>query len=129
MKKVLPLLILCQVILLGCGPSLSTIQSTNRINLNKISLGMTKKEVLDIMGTTTIKIGDGSLLSSPYRSETLFENGKNYEIHFFYTDLKKEDGVITDDELTPVVYFEGKVCGYGWFYLKDNIKKYQISIK
>ena len=39
------------------------------------------------------------------------------------------DGSITDDELTPVVYLDGKVVGYGWSYLKDNIKKYQFDIR
>jgi hypothetical protein len=105
------------------------IQSTNRSNLNKISIGMTKSDVLNIMGTTTIRSEDGTMINSPFRSETTTQNGLNYEIHFFYTDTKKMDGSITDDELTPVVYLDGKVVGYGWSYLKDNIKKYQFDIR
>ena len=120
------------LLLTGCAiayPSLQQIQSTNRSNLNKISLGMTKVQVLEIMGTTTITSVDGTMINSPFRSETTAQNGLNYEITFFYTDTKKADGSITDDELTPVVYFEGKVVGYGWSYLKDNIKKYQLDIR
>jgi hypothetical protein len=45
--------------------------------------------------------------SNPFRSETTTQNGLNYEIQFFYTDTKKSDGSITDDELTTVVYLDG----------------------
>jgi hypothetical protein len=81
------------------------------------------------MGTKTISSFEGSIINSPYRSETTTHNGINYEIHFFYTDTKKSDNSITDDELTPVVYLNGKVVGYGWSYLKENIKKYQLDIR
>ncbi len=128
-KKNLLIFILIQSLLVSCGPTLEMIQSTNRSNLNKISLGMTKSEVLNIMGTKTISSFEGSIINSPYRSETTTHNGINYEIHFFYTDTKKSDNSITDDELTPVVYLNGKVVGYGWSYLKENIKKYQLDIR
>jgi hypothetical protein len=128
-KKILLIVILIQSLLVSCGPTLEMIQSTNRSNLNKISLGMTKSEVLNIMGTKTISSFEGSIINSPYRSETTTHNGINYEIHFFYTDTKKSDNSITDDELTPVVYLNGKVVGYGWSYLKENIKKYQLDIR
>ncbi len=129
MKKLILLILTFQAILIGCAPTIQQIQSTNRSNLNRISLGMTKSQVLDIMGTQTVKTAEGYIINSPYRSETTSQNGLNYEIHFFYTDTKKNDGAITDDELTPVVYFEGKVSGYGWNYLRDNIKKYQLDIR
>ena len=128
-KKILLVVILFQLLLVSCGPTLEMIQSTNRSNLNKISLGMTKSEVLNIMCTITISSCEGLYMNSPYRSETTNHNGIDFEIHFFFTDTKKSDNSITDDELTPVVYLNGKVVGYGWSYLKENIKKYQLDIR
>ena len=129
MKKNILYIIVFQLLLISCGPSLELVKSTNRSNLNKISLGFTKSEVLNIMGTSTIKTSDGTIVTSPFRNETMNENGKSYEILFFYTDTKKTDGVITDDELTPIVFNDNKVVGFGWSFMKDNIKKYQIDIR
>ena len=132
MKKNIIYIIVIQLLLISCGPSLFLIQSQNRTKLNQISLGLTKREVLDIMGTTTNKVSNGQnwiYLTSPYKTETMIENGRNYEILFFYSDTKKQDGVISDDELTPIVLLDNKVVGFGWSFMKDNIKKYQIDIR
>ena len=128
MKKTL-LILLINLILVGCGVSSDYVRTQNKNNLNKISLNMSKSKVLDIMGTENFKQSDGTNITNPFRSETFNENNKTYEVLFYYTDFKKSDGVITDDELTPIVFFDGKVVGYGWLYLKDTIKRYQIDIR
>lgn len=128
MKYILLLHLSFLIILTSCRPSIELVKSTNRNNLNKISLGMTKSEVIKIMGTITITMNNGIIVTNPYRSETMNENDKNFEILFYYTDTKKEDGVITDDELTPIVIYENKVVGYGWRFLKDNVKRYQLQL-
>jgi hypothetical protein len=57
------------------------------------------------------------ILSNPYRSETrlLYEGDEPQliVIHWHYTDLKENDGRITDDELTPVVFMNDRVVGWG----------------
>jgi hypothetical protein len=53
---------------------------------------------------------------NPYRSEIKKVGNKNYEILFYYTDIRKQDGAITDDELTPLVLEDGKLIGWGWFF-------------
>ena len=110
--------------------TLDAVKTKNRENLNRISLGMTKTQVLDIMGTETITTnGNPSKVSNPWRTEIL--KGKDdtlYEIIFYYTDTKEADGAIKDNELTPIVLEQNKVIGWGWSFLNDNVKKYQIEV-
>ncbi len=107
--------------------SISKMQSLNRSNLNKLSVGLSKTDALAIMGIKTYNI-NGDIINNPYKTEIKKgENGKsNLEIVFYYTDTKKVDGAITDDELTPLVFIEGKLEGWGWTFFDDNVKKYQI---
>ena len=129
MKKILSISLL-SLFLISCGvTNPQNIRTENRSNLNKISLGMSKSDVLKIMGTETVNTSTYGPINNPYRSEIVSESGKNYEVIFYFTDLKKSDSMITDDELSPIVFFDGKVVGYGWLYLKDNIKRYQIDVR
>ena len=45
------------------------------------------------------------------------------------TDVKRVDGAITDDELTPLVFDDGKLIGWGSSFLEVNIQKYEIRIR
>ena len=89
------------------------IRERNRNNLSRLTLDMSRQQVLTVM-------------KRPYRSETLsLSNGKRLELLYYHTDLKTPDGAVTDDELTPVVLIEDKVIGWmdlgpalqrgGWF--------------
>lgn len=66
------------------------------------------------------------ILSNPYRSETrlLYEGDEPQliVIHWHYTDLKENDGRITDDELTPVVFMNDRVVGWGRPFLAQMNK-------
>ena len=78
------------------------IRERNRNNLSRLTLDMSRQQVLTVM-------------KRPYRSETLsLSNGKRLELLYYHTDLKTPDGAVTDDELTPVVLIEDKVIGWGW---------------
>lgn len=125
--KFVPILLI--LFLTSCA-SLDVIRSNNRQNLIKLSPGLSKSEVLTLMGTKKVTSDDGTVITNPYRNETAkTDNGQMCEILFYYTDIKREDGAITDDELTPLVFMDGKLTGWGWSYLGDNIKKYQISVR
>lgn len=89
---------------------------------------MSKSDVLNIMGVGNFNTSLGTI-NNPFRLETFEKGGKNYEVIFYYTDEKKSDLMIQDDELTPIVFFEGKVVGYGWLYIKDTIERYQIDVR
>ena len=109
----------------------------NRQKLVRLSIGMTKAEVLDVMGTKTMVLKstadletEVSRINNPYRVESAKDTlSQTYEILFYYTDMKKTDGVITDDELTPLVIKDEKLIGWGWTFLGDTIKRYQIDIR
>jgi hypothetical protein len=112
---------------LGCT-SLEGIRATNRENLMKLSIGITKNKTLQIMGTETQNVFS-DVITNPYRSEILKgKDGGIYEVLFYYTDIKKQDGAITDDELTPLVFKENKLIGWGWSFLNENVTKYQYQI-
>lgn len=123
--------------LVGCA-SLDKFRTTNRQNLNRLAVGMSKNEVHQVMGNETIRAlaEQGARkefgmqrVNNPYRLETLKgKDGKSYQILFYYTDIKKVDGAITDDELTPIVLADDKVVGWGWGFLNDNVSKYHMQI-
>lgn len=49
----------------------------------------------------------------PYRSEILQGKNKTFEVVYYVTDVKKDDNAIIDDELTPFVFDNGKLIGWG----------------
>jgi hypothetical protein len=108
----------------------NSIRTMNRENLIKLSLGMTKQEVLNAMGgIKTITADDGTKINNPWRTEIMKgEDNNYYEILFYYTDIKNSDGAINDNELTPIILSENKVIGWGWSFLNDNVKKYQVEV-
>lgn len=126
MRKI-PLLLVLIVFLSGCA-TLDSIRLVNRQRLLQLSIGMSKQDVLKVMGTKTETDGFQSI-NNPYRSETLRGENKTLEVLYYYTDIKKSDGAITDDELTPLVFDDGKLIGWGWSFFEDTAKKYEIRIR
>ena len=138
MKRIL-LVLLC-LGLTGCVTTMSDIITPNRENLLKLSIGMNKEEVINIMpkgkgtvvpfaGPYTGLINKGITINNPYRSEILQGKDKTLEIIYYVTDIKKNDDAITDDELTPLVFDNGKLIGWGWEFLQDHAQKYEIRIR
>ena len=132
MRKVFAILLI--TLLFGGCVSLSQIRATNRERLNKISIGMTKQEVINIMGIETINARDDygnivEVINNPYKTETLRGKDKIFEVVYYYTEIKRADGAINDDELTPLVFDEGKLIGWGWSFFEDTTAKYQIKIR
>ena len=134
MKKAGFVLVL-SVLAFGCAGSLDKVRTTNRKRLLKLSIGMTKEQALKIMGT---KSGGGRYgeptINSPYKSEILQGREKTVEVIYYYTDIKDafytaHEVTITDDELTPLVFENGRLIGWGRSFLESNINKYQIKPK
>ncbi|MFH1655783.1 MAG: DUF3192 domain-containing protein [Candidatus Omnitrophota bacterium] len=119
MKKFL-IVLLC-LGLVGCASrvSLSKATAPTRENLIKISIGMSKQEVINIMGTETKEVyyhggldnWAFSTINNPYRSEILQGKEKTLEVIYYVTDDKNNDGAISDDELTPLVFDKSKLIG------------------
>lgn len=121
----------------GSSVCFAGIALKNRENLNRLSLGMEKAEVLQIMGTKTVKVRlPGSMLagkrmSNPYKTEILVskDGETKFEVLFYFTGEKKKDGAITDDELSPLVFLDGKLEGWGWTFMDDATKKFEIRFR
>ena len=77
---------------------------------------MTKQQVVDLLG-------------QPYRTETLQGKDKVLLTYFYWTDVKHADDAITDDELTPTVFDNDKLIGWGWSFLEDDKNKYEIRVR
>jgi hypothetical protein len=129
MKSIKTIITLTLFSLFTSCMSTNTIRSKNRENIVKLSLGITKEEALTIMGTQTLTADDGTKINNPWRTEIMKGgDGNLYEILFYYTDVKDSDVAVTDNELTPIVISENKVIGWGWLFLNENVKKYQIEV-
>jgi outer membrane protein assembly factor BamE (lipoprotein component of BamABCDE complex) len=119
--------LLVAVLLSGCA-TMSGLRSENRLNIMKLSPGMGKPEVSSIMGTKLYSTMAGKM-TNPYRSEMYRAQGSSIEVLMYYTDIKSEAKAITDDDLTPVIFVDGKLDGWGWSYWQSMIQKYEIRIR
>ncbi len=95
-------------------------------------VGMTRKEVGSIMDGT-IKIGYEDIdplvgafkpifLQNPFRTEALQKQGETYDVVYYFTSIKKADGIVAEDELTPLIFKDNKLVGKGsdfLFQLRD----------
>lgn len=81
----------------------------NRENLKKLRVGMTRDEVLKVMG-------------EPMKDQ-VYCTSKHW---FYYTRTRWSDGMATRDECTPLVFSdEGLLTGWGLEYYKAN---YSIAV-
>ena len=135
MKKIMLLTVLV-LSLLGCTSEIDKLSSSNRQNLTKLNIGMTRHNVMQLMGSESAELQWSFLdphpypsASNPYRVETLQGKDKVFEILYYCTDLKRNDGAVTDDELTPFVFERDKLIGWGWNFMEANIQKYEIIIR
>ena len=123
----------------ACSPllvdPLEQLRASNQENLAKISPGMTRAQVESVMGHESagggladVAFGRVQYLRArnPMREETLKgRDGAEYLVLFYYTDVRSRDDKITDDELTPVAFRDGKVAGIGYAFLGPRTAKYR----
>ncbi|MCX5681500.1 MAG: hypothetical protein NT079_04395, partial [Candidatus Omnitrophica bacterium] len=63
-------------------------------------------------------------LRNPCKSKTFQgKNGKPLEARYYIVDGQKESNDIPDSDLTPLVFEDEKLIGWGWDFLKANIKE------
>ncbi|MBF0384982.1 MAG: DUF3192 domain-containing protein [Candidatus Omnitrophica bacterium] len=138
MKNIVFLLLF--VLLAGCsyiagdviapGPSTGTIYpevSKELTNISKVVKGMSLAEVTAKMGEALIigyeNTSDNSggtkaiTVQSPFKEEALNVQGREYSVKYYFTRIRKADGIIADDELTPLIFEKNKLVGKGWDFL------------
>jgi hypothetical protein len=113
---------------------LEQLRSANKHNLAKLAPGMTRMEVESVMGQAQAGGGLPEVVfgrvqylkaKNPMREETVSASDGEYLVLFYYTDVKSRDDRITDDELTPVAFRDGKVAGVGYGFLGARAAKYR----
>ena len=90
----------------GCSTPWGTAKR-NVENSRNLRVGMTKNEVLEVMG-------------EPIRDEKFCEP----DLWFYYIEMVWGDGLVTPEECLPLVFADGKLIGWGNdFYLDHQIKR------
>jgi hypothetical protein len=119
MKRLIVVFLLAQV-LIGCasrydGNTVSLVQLAheNQTNVNKLTVGMSKSAVVDLMGTKTAKTGDG-LVSNPFRSETFQDKaGTRYEVLYYTTEKNRSFQPLRLAQTTPLILKNDALIGWG----------------
>ena len=102
LKKILYSFLIAFFVLItvSCNSSMKT---RNNRNIVKLKKGMTKQEVLAIMG-------------EPLRGEVY--NTEN--VWYYFVESKWSDGMITHDECIPVFFKDEKLAGWGQKEYKNS---------
>lgn len=102
MKKGIIIILLLSGLLAGCGAVKGLQASANRNQLDKLKVGMTTDQVRAAMG-------------KPYKSE--FYGSKQF---WFYITEWHSDGQTTLDEMTPLVFENDILLGWGNNFLGSS---------
>lgn len=130
----------------GCAvvttkPSQTTTVNANAVEhtfpsvevIRKLMPGISREEALALIGRT-VKTGyelkEGSVseyqpvtMNNPSRSQKITKGNNTYEVDYYLTYIHKADGVVSDDELTPLVFQDNKLIGKGWEFFNEKVKK------
>jgi hypothetical protein len=104
------------VVAIGCSAITYKVKNNNA-NISSLSVGMTKTQVLKIMGP----VGK----SEAYETKT----NSVLEFLFYRTEAANPDfagrgefGTVTDRHWTPICFIDGKLKGWGRNFYDDTIK-------
>ena len=95
-----------------------TLLSRNLANLNKLSVGMSKSEVMSIMGSFSAETRD-ALVPNPYTIEPFTVGKSQYETLYYLIHKYPMFTPIKISQATPVVLRDGRVVGWGEGSLQD----------
>jgi len=54
---------------------------------------------------------------NPQRVQNLHQGRHVYVVEFYFVGINQSDGEITDDEMTPLVFEQNHLIGWGWDFL------------
>jgi len=101
-------------------------------NIKHVYTGMTVQEIKSIMGDS-LEIGysrgnegagsyESIVIKNPYKEETIKDKGRHYLVLYYYTQIKEQDGKVSPQELTPLVFEGDRMIGKGYDFLA-SVKK------
>jgi len=147
------LILLLAFTLIGCSRVyVRDLREVNAANLSRLRPGMTTQQVIEIMGTEKGTVREevyyqGHLagyreveVKNPYKSEVKKIGDKVFEIFYYYADpygmfmgfwdKSYEEKRVTKEVLTPVIFKEGVLIGWGRpFAIEHGIIKEDIVDK
>ncbi|TFG65624.1 MAG: DUF3192 domain-containing protein [Gemmatimonadales bacterium] len=150
MKKYL---VVCGMLALGGCASATSFRQSNRVNLDKLVLGMDRLAVLGVMGVgeqrqftgseidapigtgrdsagvMSVQIpigGNRPVLYNPHRGELYNADRSSWEVFYYYTRVVHNDGMVTEDELTPIVLRDDVLIGWGWSFWAEEVRASEI---
>lgn len=98
------------------------------VSLHQIQKGLTMGEVKAVLGDQVIigyELSDArekrykpSVITNPHRVENHENSRGSYVIEYYFVGINLSDGKIADDELTPLVFEDDSLIGWGWDFLK-----------
>ena len=122
-------IILLSLALTGCATAVvynpMQVDTPQKLLLNEnsfkaIQKGMTTQQVHKIMGDALV-IGYESrqspdykplTVANPYKSEAV--KGTDYTIEYYIESIRRPEGVVSDNELMPLIFKNDKLIGRGW---------------
>lgn len=115
MKKIA--ILLFALLLTACvNTQFAEMRDGNRSALTKVDIGMSKTQVISVMGERTATEPASGTYTNPFKRETLKgADGKSYDVLFYYTQQIGDNPIETG--LTPIAFLDNKVVGIGWGYL------------
>ena len=133
----LMLVLLVPPFLASCAPTASQIASINRTKINQLYLGMSRSEVEKLIAPASVTIRQSGLittqLTNPVRSEAVRgKDGAIIEVRYYATDVIPGAGdefSFTEDEVTPLVFKDSQLVGWGWNLLFEHVDKSQIHYR
>jgi hypothetical protein len=100
-------------------------RNKNRANLMKVEVGMSKSRVLEIFGSDKYYA-----MTNPYKSDLISNKGETIEVIYYYTDyIDYDSGKSLESGLTPIIFKDNKVIGWGRKMLDDSNFNQTITIK
>ena len=109
MKRTITFMLI--LVISGCGAMKGLEAQSNRKKLKYLEVGMTKEQVVEAMG-------------EPYNREKYPE----VELWYYITEWQP-DYKTTTDEMTPLLFKDGKLQGWGRAYVDADLKKYEIRLR
>jgi len=94
------------------------------VSLHQLQKGLTRAEVRAVLGDQVIigyEMPDSRekryvpvILGNPYRTENFTQKNQTYTIDYYLVGINAADGKAADDELTPLVFEDNTLIGWGW---------------
>jgi hypothetical protein len=95
--------------------------------ISRVRTGMDLAQVSDLMRDRLVtgyrRAGDGVYeaveTAQPYQSTRRATDTGTYEIYFYFTQVYRADGMVSQEELTPLIFLDQKLVGIGYESLEN----------